>query len=75
MEDALIVEEDIGGSEWKLISMFCVIDGHGGPEAAQFIKENLKTKVQGWSKMLDSVADINEVLKILMTKTFFELDW
>lgn len=30
MEDALIVEEDIGGSEWKLISMFTVIDGHGG---------------------------------------------
>lgn len=75
MEDGMVIEEDLGGSEWKLISVFSVIDGHGGPEAAEFIKQNLKTKIQGWSKMLDSVADINEVLKILMTKTYFELDW
>ena len=32
MEDGLIVEEDVGGSEWKLISVFGVIDGYGGPE-------------------------------------------
>ena len=38
MEDALVIEEDLGGSEWKLISVFCVIDGHGGPEAADFMK-------------------------------------
>lgn len=30
MEDYLIVEEDVGGSEWKLISFFAVIDGYGG---------------------------------------------
>jgi serine/threonine protein phosphatase PrpC len=59
MEDALVIEEDLGGSEWKLMSAFCVIDGHGGSEAAEFIKQNLKGKLQGWSKMLDSVADIN----------------
>jgi len=38
MEDGFIVEEDIGGSEWKLISLFAVIDGHGGPECMLFIK-------------------------------------
>lgn len=32
MEDGLVIEEDIGGSEWKLISLFAVFDGHGGPE-------------------------------------------
>lgn len=31
MEDGLIMEEDVGGSEWKLISLFAVLDGHGGP--------------------------------------------
>lgn len=30
MEDALVIEEDVGGSEWKLISFFAVFDGHGG---------------------------------------------
>jgi len=25
-----VIEEDIGGSEWKLISLFAVLDGHGG---------------------------------------------
>jgi serine/threonine protein phosphatase PrpC len=38
MEDGLIVEEDIGGSAWKLISLFAVIDGHGGPECMLFMK-------------------------------------
>ena len=32
MEDGLVIEEDIGGSEWKLISLFAVFDGHGGRE-------------------------------------------
>ena len=31
MEDAYVIEEDVGGSEWKLISLFAVLDGHGGP--------------------------------------------
>lgn len=30
MEDCLVVEEDVGGSEWKLISLFAVFDGYGG---------------------------------------------
>lgn len=31
MEDGYLIEEDVGGSEWKLISLFAVFDGHGGP--------------------------------------------
>jgi hypothetical protein len=30
MEDGLVIEEDVGGSEWKLISFCAVFDGHGG---------------------------------------------
>jgi serine/threonine protein phosphatase PrpC len=59
MEDGLIVEEDIGGSEWKLISLFAVIDGHGGTECTKFIKENLVSKVREWTSLLDEAGDLN----------------
>lgn len=53
MEDGCIIEEDIGGSEWKLISLFAVLDGHGGPECMEFIKKNLVPKIREWTKLLD----------------------
>lgn len=46
MEDGLVIEEDIGGSEWKLISLFAVFDGHGGSECMNFLKENIVEKVK-----------------------------
>lgn len=75
MEDGLIVEEDIGGSEWKLISLFAVLDGHGGPECMLYIKENLISKIRGWTNLLDETGDLNEMVKVLMNKTFYELDY
>lgn len=45
-EDGLIIEEDIGGSEWKLISLFGVFDGHGGPECMEYIRDNLVAKIR-----------------------------
>ena len=74
MEDGLIIEEDIGGSEWKLISLFAVFDGHGGPECMLFLKANLVSKIRQWAKLLDEAGDLNEMVKVLMSKTFFELD-
>ena len=53
MEDGLLIEEDIGGSEWKLISLFAVFDGHGGSECMEYIKENLIEKVKEWTPLLD----------------------
>lgn len=53
MEDGLIIEEDIGGSEWKLISLFAVLDGHGGSQCMEFIRSKLVEKVRGWSGLLD----------------------
>jgi len=49
----VIIEEDLGGSEWKLISLFAVLDGHGGPECMLYIKENLISKIRQWTKLLD----------------------
>lgn len=53
MEDGLLIEEDIGGSEWKLISLFAVFDGHGGSQCMEYIKDNLIEKVKGWTPLLD----------------------
>jgi serine/threonine protein phosphatase PrpC len=75
MEDGLLIEEDIGGSEWKLISLFAVFDGHGGPECMEYVRDNLIEKIKAWSKLLDEAGDLNEMIKILMNKTFFELDY
>ena len=75
MEDGIVMEEDIGGSEWKLISLFAVLDGHGGPECMEYMRDNLVDKVKEWTKLLDEAGDVNEMLKILMNKTFFELDY
>lgn len=38
MEDCYIMEEDVGGSEWKLISLFAVLDGYGGNECMLYVK-------------------------------------
>ncbi len=46
MEDGYIIEEDVGGSEWKLISLFAVFDGHGGPQCMKYLKENLVPKIK-----------------------------
>lgn len=71
MEDGLLIEEDVGGSEWKLISLFAVFDGHGGPECMRFLKENLIGKIREWTNLLDEAGDLNEMVKVLMNKTFF----
>lgn len=75
MEDGLIVQEDIGGSEWKLISLFAIFDGHGGDQCVNFICENLVDKIKEWTPMLDEAGDLNQMVKILMNKTFFQLDY
>ena len=45
-EDGLLIEEDVGGSQWKLISLFAIFDGHGGPECMKFMCENLISKIR-----------------------------
>lgn len=74
MEDCFIYEEDVGGSEWKLISLFGVVDGYGGPECMLYFKSNLVRKIREWTPLLDEAGDLNEMLKLLMSKTYFELD-
>ncbi len=71
MQDGILIDEDVGGSEWKLISLFAVFDGHGGSECMQFVRDNLVEKIKEWTKLLDEAGDLNEMMKILMNKTFF----
>jgi hypothetical protein len=37
----------------------------------QYIKENLVSKIREWTKLLDETGDLNEMVKVLMTKTFY----
>jgi len=39
------------------------------------MKNNLVEKIKSWTNLLDEAGEINEMLKILMNKTFFELDY
>lgn len=41
----------------------------------RYIKENLIGKVREWTSLLDEAGDLNEMVKVLMNKTFFELDF
>lgn len=75
MEDAYLIEEDVGGSEWKIISLFAVMDGYGGAECAQFIKQKLLPKIREWTPLLDEAGDLNAMVKLLMFKTFYEIDY
>lgn len=59
MEDGIVIEEDIGGSEWKLISLFAVLDGHGGSECMEYVRDNLVEKIKDWTSLLDEAGDLN----------------
>lgn len=36
-----------------------------------YIKSNLLRKVREWTPMLDEAGDLNEMLRLLMSKTFY----
>ena len=41
----------------------------------EYIRDNLVRKVREWTPLLDEAADINEMVRVLMSKTFYELDY
>lgn len=41
----------------------------------RFMCDNLVSKIREWTQLLDEAGDINEMVKILMNKTFYELDY
>lgn len=41
----------------------------------EHLRDNIVDKVKGWTQLLDEAGDLNEMIKILMNKTFFELDF
>ena len=40
----------------------------------EYIRDNLIEKVKGWTPLLDEAGDLNEMIKILMNKSFYEMD-
>ena len=52
-----------------------MLDGHGGPECMEYMRDNIVEKIREWTKLLDEAGDINKMLELLMNKTFYELDY
>lgn len=52
-----------------------MLDGHGGPECMEYMRDNIVAKIREWTKLLDEAGDINKMLELLMNKTFYELDY
>ena len=40
-----------------------------------YFKNNLLSKIREWTSMLDDAGDLNEMMKVLMNKTLFDLDY
>ena len=41
----------------------------------KYVRDNLLQKVRDWTGLLDEAGDIHQMVKVLMNKTFFELDY
>lgn len=41
----------------------------------KYMKDNLVAKIREWTPLLDEAGDVNEMMKVLMNKTFYELDY
>jgi serine/threonine protein phosphatase PrpC len=55
--------------------MFWVADGHGGRECVDYLAENLQPLVLENLRLIDSVKNLCEGVKILIEKTFYQLDF
>lgn len=41
----------------------------------KFFRDNLLHKIREWTPMLDEAGDLNEMVKVLMNRTLFQLDY
>lgn len=80
MEDRFIAVQDMNLNIHLPISIFSVLDGHGGVQCAIFLRENLESEIR--KNLLDAEFGIygtkrghfNECVANALTKSFNDLD-
>ena len=69
----MIIDED------TCVTYYAVFDGHGGPECAQFLKDNLHLEIKRcFLDQIDGIKeadDLNESLATSITRAFEETDF
>ncbi len=80
MEDTYLIIQDLGLDECIKMSVYAVIDGHGGDWCAHFLRKRLETELR--LQLNDSIygfrrhptGNINECIANSLIKTFKNLD-
>ncbi len=78
MEDSYAIIQDMLIDEETSVTYYAVFDGHGGPECAQFLRENLHLEIKNC--FLDNIdgikesEDLNESLANCLMRSFEEAD-
>ena len=70
MEDSYFISQDIGFDSILKLSFFCVIDGHGGDQCAQFLQSELIYTLNSFFKEmplnnLETVAFGNSLERVI----------
>lgn len=73
-----MIRQNFPISDNQLCSMFVVIDGHGGPQCADFLVEHLiptlKSLFVTQVKEVDYSSNINETIHSIFVKAYAQLD-
>ena len=80
MEDTYLISQDIGIEDYLKISMFTVIDGHGGDWCAHFLRQRLEDEVR--KQLNDPVngikkytkGSVNECITLALKRAFMIVD-
>lgn len=56
MEDTYVIQQDMGIDDYIKVSLFSVIDGHGGDHCADFLKLHLEDELR--QRLIDPVTGI-----------------
>jgi serine/threonine protein phosphatase PrpC len=78
MEDSYAIVQDMVIDEDTCVTYYAVFDGHGGPECATFLRDNLHLEIKkSFLDQIDGIKDsedLNEALATSITRAFEETD-